>query len=95
MKRVLAKTYLKSETCFRNEIDRSSPVMYVRFAKVEVYQLSKPWGWLDVFGFFNKETEHWENSKSLPDSVFGESRPKFDKIFGDVFIADMSTRTTK
>jgi hypothetical protein len=86
-KRKLINTYRKSETCFQNRIDRASPVVFVRFADVEVYRL--PW---DFFGFDDEEVVTWGEWREVGDVVFGEDRPQLNKIFGKLLEEDMKSR---
>jgi hypothetical protein len=62
----MIKIYTKSETCFKNELDRQSPIMYSRFAKVFVYRA--PW---DFFGFWDNEVEQWGDWKEIPAFLTG------------------------
>ena len=85
--RKLINTYRKSEVCHQNRLDRARPVMFIRFADVDVYRL--PW---DFFGFSDEEVETWGEWQELADAVLGTDRPRIDQIFGEILAKDMASR---
>jgi hypothetical protein len=62
----LIKTFTRSQVQYRNLPDKANPVMFVRWADVEVYRPNK-WFW-DWLGWNDKEVENWEDWREAPES---------------------------
>lgn len=58
------KSYCKSESQWRNEPDRALPVLYRRFAQVDVFRSNE--GFLNWLGLFDEEVEHWSEWQEHP-----------------------------
>jgi hypothetical protein len=62
----LIKTFTRSQVQYRDLPDRANPVMFVRWADVEVYR-PNTWFW-DWLGWNDKEVENWEDWREAPES---------------------------
>lgn len=62
----LIKTFTRSQTQYRNLLDRAEPVLFVRWGDVEVWR-SEGWIW-DWLGWNDKEVINWEDWREAPES---------------------------